>query len=350
MHPLAHMFSIWIAALGGILRSTLSRLLLGATLPSWTWRTEWAVASTRSVIAAAAQDRANPLIASIGSRVKVPLSGFVIGTVRIRPWTSGSVSGDYYERVGSTMEKPTILYFHGGGYAFGNPGTHREHIARLVERTGANIVAPVYRLSPLFRFPAAVNDAVAAYRQLLAEGCRPADIVVSGDSAGGGLAIAMVHRVRSEKLPMPAGLMLFSPYVDLSHTSHTNTTNANTDYLPVREMTSPNDWYVEPQDIDNPEASPIRADLTGFPPMLIHAGGAEMLLTDSIRLAEHAERDGVRAELLIAREMPHVWPALVPWEPASRKTLEQCAQWLAEVMGRAEEKKTGSEEGRKTRR
>ena len=332
MHSPAHLIRIWIASVVGLLQATLSRLLLGPTLPSWAWRTEWAVAAARSGIAAAASAKDDPLVATIGLHFKTPLSGSIVGTVHIKPWDGGPRTGDQYDRVGTTTPRATILYFHGGGYLFGNPGTHREHIARLVERTGARAITPAYRLAPQYRFPIAVDDAIASYRQLLDSGIIPAKLIIAGDSAGGGLALALVHRARSESLPMPAGLILFSPYVDLTHTSHTNVTNAPTDYLPVREMTSSNDWYVDADDIDNPEASPLKADLSGFPPMLIHVGAAEMLLADSIRLAEHAERDGVQHTLHVADEMPHVWPALAPWEKASRLALEQCALWIPTVI------------------
>ena len=171
-----------------------------------------------------------------------------------------------------------ILYFHGGGYTFGNPGTHREHIARLVARTGTVATAPAYRLAPKNPFPAAVDDAIDSYRALLQCCSSPGEVIVAGDSAGAGLAVAMVHRARAEGLPLPAGLILFSPYMDLDHTSYTITTNATTDYLPLRELSQANDWYASEEQRMNPEVSPIRADLTGFPPMLVLVGGAEMML------------------------------------------------------------------------
>jgi epsilon-lactone hydrolase len=334
MRSIMLLIRIWIAANIAIAKATFRRLLLGPMLPSWSWRTEWAVASARSVIAIAADQREDPWINTIGLRFKMPLPASLLGAVRVTPQRLGRNLGDHFERVGATRNAATILYFHGGGYIFGNPGTHREHIARLVARTGTDATAPAYRLAPAHRFPAAVDDAIDSYRSLLSHGTSPADVIVAGDSAGAGLAVAMVHRARAEGLPLPAGMILFSPYVDLDHTGYTIKTNVSTDYLPVREMSTPNDWYADPEHQTDPEASPIRADLTGFPPMLVFVGGAEMLLADSLRLAENAERDGVACKLVIEPEMPHVWPALVPWDPASKRALKVCAEWIPRTVDR----------------
>ena len=324
---------IWLAANFAILKATFRRLLLGPTLPTWSWRTEWGVASARRVIAVAADHREDPWINTIGLRFKMPIPADLMGAVRVTPQLLGHNLGDHYERVGAHQNRAMILYFHGGGYTFGNPGTHREHIARLVARTGTAATAPTYRLAPEHPYPAAVDDAVDAYRALLSC-CSSADeIIVSGDSAGAGLSVAMLHRARREGLPLPAGLILFSPYVDIDHRGYTLTTNALTDYLPVREMSVPNNWYSKPEQHTDSEASPIHADLTGFPPMLVFAGGAEMLLADSLRLSENAKRDGVECELVIEPDMPHVWPVLAPWEPASKRTLKKCAVWVATLRG-----------------
>lgn len=333
MRSIVLLIRIWIAANLAIAMRTFRRLLLGPSLPSWSWRTEWTVASAKAVIGLASDHKDDPWMTTVGLRFRMPLPLSLRGAVRVSPHLLGHNLGDHFERIGSSRNLATILYFHGGGYAFGNPGTHREHIARLVARTGTVATAPAYRLAPAHRFPAAVDDAIDAYRALLGCCADASEVIVSGDSAGGGLAVAMVHRARAEGLPLPAGIMLFSPYVDLDHRGYTIQTNAGTDYLPVSELTAPNDWYAHDADRSNPEASPIHANLTGFPPMLILAGGAEMLLADSHRLAENAERDGVPCELVIEPDMVHVWPALVPWDPASKRALTKCAEWIADSVG-----------------
>lgn len=134
---------------------------------------------------------------------------------------------------------------------------------------------------------------------------------------------------------MPAGAMVFSPYVDLEHGGYTIRTNAATDYLPLSELSRPNDWYAEPERLRDPEVSPVRGDLTGLPPLLVFAGGAEMLLGDSLRLVEIARRDGVDVELVVEPEMMHVWPAVVEWEPASARSLETAAAWIDRISAAA---------------
>ncbi len=334
MRSIILLIRIWVAANLAIAKATFRRLLLGPTLPSWSWRTEWVVASARRIIAVAADHKDDPWIINIGLRFKTPLPASLRGAVAISPRLLGHNLGDHFERVGARRNAAMILYFHGGGYTFGNPGTHREHIARLVARTGTAATAPTYRLAPTHRFPAAVDDAIDSYRALLMCCNSPSEVIVAGDSAGAGLAVAMVHRARAEGLPLPGGLILFSPYMDIDHTGYTIMTNASTDYLPVRELSMRNDWYVSPDRRTDPEASPIRADLSGFPPMLVLVGGAEMMLADSLRLAENAKRDGVECKLVVEPEMPHVWPALLPWEPASKRALRACAEWIPRTVNR----------------
>ncbi|MFV2000376.1 MAG: alpha/beta hydrolase, partial [Acidimicrobiia bacterium] len=306
----------WIA----VSAQTLSRLLLGPTLPSWTWRTEWAVAGARQMIAVAARHPDNWLMNAFGRRVAAPLPPSLYGSIHVSRIRLGGVQSDRYFRLDRSPDVATLLYFHGGGYIFGNPGTHREFIARLVNATDTVAYAPRYRLAPEHKFPAAVDDGLDAYKALIDRGINPSTIIVCGDSAGGGLAMATVHRARRSGIPLPGGIILFSPYLDLRHTAYTIPLNANTDYLPLKELETPNGWYVTADQLDDPEASPLRADLHGFPRLLVFAGGAEMILDDSVRLKDHADAAGVDATLVIEPEMMHVWPALVPWQPASKRT------------------------------
>jgi epsilon-lactone hydrolase len=334
MSSVIHIVAMWWAVVIAFATTTIRRLLLGPTLPSWTWRTEWAVASARAVIRTAASYRDDPLISRFGLRVTTPVPRDLRSRVDVRRIRLGSNEGDRYLPSHSLHADTTLLYFHGGGYVFGNPGTHRQFIARLVEATGTGAVAPRYRLAPDARYPAAVDDALDAYRWLLDSGTDAASIVVAGDSAGGGLAMALLIRIRSVGLPPPAGAILFSPYLDLEHTGYSVRANARTDYLPLAELSGPNTWYAEISEMRLPEVSPIHADLHGLPPLLVFAGGAEMLLADSERLVENATRDGVAAELVIEPEMMHVWPAIADWEPASRRALDRAARWIAELSAR----------------
>jgi monoterpene epsilon-lactone hydrolase len=332
MSSVTHLVRMWFGATIALFLATFRRLLLGPTLPSWTWRTEWSVATARAVIRVAAQYRDDPALNRFGLVVFTPIPIPLRKKVSLRRTTIGSVHIDRYVPTEPRHSNRILLYFHGGGYVFGNPGTHRQFIAQLVNATNTAAIAPRYRLAPDNKFPAAVDDAQAAYEAVLSMGTKASEIVVAGDSAGGGLALALIHRLRSVGLDTPAGAVLFSPYIDLEHSGYTIEINAATDYLPISEMGKPNDWYADESELRDPEASPLYADLGGFPPMLIFAGGGEMLLDDAVRLKDHADRDGVAAELVVEPEMMHVWPAIVDWEPASHRALATTAEWLNEHL------------------
>jgi epsilon-lactone hydrolase len=328
MSSIIHLVAMWFAAVVAVITATFRRMLLGPTLRSWTWRTEWTVASVRAIISVAARHRDDPVVIRFGMRVHTLVPLGLRRRIDVRRVRVGDVEADRYLPADVFQPARTMLYFHGGGYVFGNPGTHRQFVSRLVDASHAGAVAPRYRLAPHHRYPAAVDDALAAYQALLGANIEPWTITVAGDSAGGGLAIALLIRLRSLDLPMPGGAMLFSPYLDLGHNGYSIRANARTDYLPLHEMSKPNDWYCDLAQIIEPEVSPVHADLTGMPPMLVFAGGAEMLLSDAQRLVENAARAGVPVEFVVEPEMMHVWPAMVEWEPAAHRALATASAWI----------------------
>lgn len=331
MRSVVNLTRMWILVVIAIVRRAFKRLLLGPTLPSWTWRTDLVVAAASAIISFAATVREDPWINRFGLKANAPIPHELKNRVRITGTHLGTHRTDEYIRLGVPTDIATILYFHGGAYVYGNPGTHREHVARLVDATGTRALAPVYRLAPTHPFPAGVDDAVDSYRSLIASGVDPSDVIVAGDSAGGGLTLALLLSLRDAGDELPKGAVLFSPYADLEHTGYTIVTNADTDYLPLSELTGPNLYYSALDEIAFPLVSPVNADLTGLPPMLILAGGAEMILADSIRIKENADRDGVDAQLIIEPEMMHVWPAIVPWQPQSKAALEHISGWIAQL-------------------
>lgn len=331
MSSIINIFRLSFLIVIAVVRRVFLRLLDGPTLPTWTWRTDLVVAVARTAITFASTAPDDRLINRFSLKVSAPGPAELHDEVRIDRITLGSSEADRYLRIGTTTDAATILYFHGGGYVFGNPGTHRHHLARLAHATKSRVYAPRYRLAPMHKFPAAVEDATSAYRALVASGTAPSDIIVAGDSAGGGLALALLLTLRDGGEPLPVGGIVLSPYTDLNHTSYTIVTNANTDYLPIHELSTPNLHYADPTQLDNPLVSPVNADLSGLPPMLVFVGGAEMLLDDAVRLKANAERDGVEMTLIIEPEMIHVWPAMVPWEPASKRALEIAASWVEEL-------------------
>ncbi|WP_327065862.1 alpha/beta hydrolase [Kitasatospora sp. NBC_01302] len=203
----------------------------------------------------------------------------------------------------------TILYFHGGGWIFGSPATARHLTAALVRRTGARALSVDYRLAPEHPFPAAVEDGVAAYRDLLESGVAPEQIVLAGDSAGGGLCVTTLLAARDAGLPMPAAAVAFSPSTDSTRSGESMTTKHGIDPLFTREsLLALSPHYLAGQDPRQPLLSPaICADLGGLPALLLQVGGNEVLLDDSTRLATRAAAAGVDVILDVTADVPHVF-------------------------------------------
>ncbi len=204
--------------------------------------------------------------------------------------------------------KGVVLYLHGGAYCFGSCATHRELAARLAKTTGMKTLLIDYRLAPEHPFPAAQDDALAAWNYLLEAGHAPEDIVVAGDSAGGNLALSLALRLRDEGRAVPAALVLLSPWTDLTINEETEVKLAHRDPMVSKgfgiEAASA---YLAGRDASHPHLSPVFADMTGMPPMLIHVGTEEILLEDAQRLAEKAAQAGVEVELKVWDGMWHVF-------------------------------------------
>jgi monoterpene epsilon-lactone hydrolase len=231
--------------------------------------------------------------------------------------------------------KRTVLYFHGGGYFFCSLSTHRPTCAYLARTAEAQVLSVDYRMAPENPFPAAVDDAVAWWKALLAQGLSPSEVVFSGDSAGGGLALACMLAARDQGLPMPAGALLFSPWTDLTCSGETMRTKAKVDVMFNAEaLPEAASFYVKPQDLKNPLASPLFGDLTGLPEMLIFASNHEILLSDSIRLHEKAQRQGVKSTLIQRDKLPHVWPTMLML-PEARRDLKISGEFVTRVAKRS---------------
>ncbi len=201
-----------------------------------------------------------------------------------------------------------ILYLHGGGYVFGSPVSHRDLGEYLSQAARASVYMLDYRLAPENPFPAAVDDATAAYRGLLEGGFKPGNIALSGDSAGGGLTVATLLSIRNHKLPMPACAVPLSPWVDLECTGETMESKAAVDPMVQRPLTRQlSDLYVTDGNLRDPLASPLYGDLTGLPPLLIQVGERETLLDDSVRIAAIARKAGVEVTLEIEPKQIHVF-------------------------------------------
>jgi acetyl esterase/lipase len=221
----------------------------------------------------------------------------------------------------------TLLYLHGGGYVACSVVTHRPITAGFAQH-GFRVFAPEYRMAPEHLFPAAVEDAVAVYRGLLEQGI--SKIVVSGDSAGGGLALAMLLSLRDAEVRLPAGVVLFSPWTDLAATGESLRTNDDRCALFRGAKIGPGAlYYLGTADPKNPLASPLYGDLKGLPPILIHVGENEVLLDDSRRLVDRARAAGVEVEIKIWPVVPHDWQ-LVPAMPEAKQSMREAAEFLLE--------------------
>ncbi len=222
-----------------------------------------------------------------------------------------------------------ILYLHGGGYAFGSPSSHRNLAAAISRAAEAKVFLLDYRLAPEHPFPAAVEDAVTAYRWLLRQGIPPNRIGIVGDSAGGGLAVTTLVSLRDRKEPLPMAGICISPWVDLTCSADTYHTNAHTDAMVKREdILRFASMYLGDMQPRTPLASPLFADLTDLPPLLIQVGSEEVLLGDSIGLDQRARKAGVDSTLEIWDDMLHVWHSYFPMLKEGREAIERIGDYF----------------------
>lgn len=248
--------------------------------------------------------------------------------VTCTPVDAGGVSAEWSVAAG-VDEAKVVLYVHGGGYVMGSAGSHRDVTGRLSKAAGARVLSLNYRLAPEHPFPAPVDDAVAAYRWLLAQGISPGNIAVAGDSAGGGLAIATLLALRDAGEPLPAAGVGISPWVDMEGTGESMTTRAAVDPVVQKEgLLGMAKLYLGDADPKNPLAAPLHADLAGLPPLLLQVGDAETLLDDSTRLAEKARAAGVDVTLKVWDEMPHVWHLFAPILPEGRQAIDEIGSFF----------------------
>lgn len=248
--------------------------------------------------------------------------------VTCTPVDAGGVSAEWSVAAG-VDEAKVVLYVHGGGYVMGSAGSHRDMTGRLSKAAGARVLSLNYRLAPEHPFPAPVDDAVAAYRWLLAQGISPGNIAVAGDSAGGGLAIATLLSLRDAGEPLPAAGIGISPWVDMEGTGESMTTRAAVDPVVQKEgLLGMAKLYLGDADPKSPLAAPLHADLGGLPPLLLQVGDAETLLDDSTRLAEKARAAGVDVTLKVWDEMPHVWHLFAPILPEGRQAIDEIGSFF----------------------
>lgn len=242
--------------------------------------------------------------------------------------TASGIPAEWIVPPGASLDR-VVFYLHGGSYNIGSINSHRALAANIANAAQTRALIVDYRLAPEHPYPAALEDALAVYRWLLAGGAAPGQIVIAGDSSGGGLALATLVALRDAGEPLPAAAVCLSPLTDLAITGESWTTNVRADVVIEPEVLFTFvQWYLQDTDPRTPLASPLYADLAGLPPLLIQVGTAEVLLSDSTRFAERAQAAGVDVTLEVWESMQHVWQLSANLLPEARQAIDQIGDFI----------------------
>jgi len=241
---------------------------------------------------------------------------------------AGGVDGEWFDVADSDTSR-VLLYLHGGGYLIGSVQSHRPMIERITQAINGRVLALNYRLAPENPFPAAVEDAVAAYHWLLDQGYAANRIAIAGDSAGGGLTIATLVAIRDAGLVLPACAVPISPWTDMECTGASIESRAAVDPMVQKEiLLQMGGAYLSGADPKSPLAAPLYADFTGLPPMLIQVGDAEVLLDDSTRIEEKMKAAGVDVTVEVWDDMIHVWHLFAPMLDKGQEAIERLGAFV----------------------
>jgi monoterpene epsilon-lactone hydrolase len=243
---------------------------------------------------------------------------------------AGGVDAEWVSAPGAASDR-VVLYLHGGGYVIGSVKSHRDLMSRISRGAKARVLGLNYRLAPENPFPAAVEDSVASYRWLLAQGIKPSRIAIAGDSAGGGLTVATLVAIRDARLQVPGAGVCLSPWIDMEAIGESIKTRAQADPVVSREvLLGMAETYLHGKDPRTPLAAPLYADLKGLPPLLIQVGDAETLLDDSKRLADRAGAAGVQVKLEVWPEMIHVWQLFAGYLPEGQQAVDGINKFISD--------------------
>jgi len=263
------------------------------------------------------------------AQMEINLTQFQLPTdVHCEPVDAGGVPAEWITTPGVNTER-VICYLHGGGYVLGSINTHREMASRLSRAASARVLILDYRLAPEHPFPAAVDDSTAAYRWLLSVGVNPAQLVIAGESAGGGLTMATLVALRDAGEPLPAAGICLSPWVALECLGESIVTKAEIDPVVNKaHILILAKAYLGDTDPCTPLASPLYADLTGLPPLLIQVGTAECLFDDAMRLADRARAAGVDVTLEPWDDMIHMWHMFAAILPEGQQAIDRIGEFI----------------------
>ena len=261
-------------------------------------------------------------------------AGFPVASdVAVEPVNAGGVPAHWIATAEAAPER-VVYFLHGGAYVRGSVNSHRELVSRIARAAGARALVIDYRLAPEHPYPAALEDALAAWRWLLATGTDPARTVIAGDSAGGGLTLATLVALREADTPLPAAGVRLSPWTDLSQSGQSVPDNAACDpFLDRDYLNLMAGRYLNGADPRTPLASPLFAELHGLPPLLIQVGSTEVLLDDATRVAEKAQAAGCEVTLETWPGMVHVWHLFASMLPEGEQAIARIGAWVRRRLG-----------------
>jgi acetyl esterase/lipase len=320
-----------VVTLVTLLQVVLRRLVRGPRHQRWDFRYELAATLLRNMSQGAAELPVHELRKYALAR---PVPSFLRGSLRHE---IGNFSGLYAETFTPQAVRGarTLLYFHGGGYVLCSPATHRDLVSRLAFVAAARTIAIDYRKAPEYPYPAGIDDCEQAYRALLAQGIPPEQIILAGDSAGGGLALAVLLRARDAALPLPGCAILLSPWCDLTQSGESIRINAAYDYLTPQNLVVGVGHYLQGQDPQHPHVTHVRADLRGLPPLMVVTGDAELFYSENMELVTRARAHGVSVTHLVEPGRVHVSALLSALAPSAASTFAHVEAFVARESGLA---------------
>ena len=334
--PLRRRLRFYRALTEAVGHAALQRLRDGPTHPDWPLAYELVMPFLRVSASdyydfgiALARKRTSPITPSIRRKVQLTqtrLAGLPCEVHSARDAVSpadsrGAASADH-------AEAPTVLFLHGGGYVTCSPRSHRDVIARIAAGTGARCFAPDYRLAPAHPFPAALDDALACYRALLASGVSPRSLFVAGDSAGGGLSVALTLALRDQGEPLPRGLVLLSPWLDLSVSRADLHELRHPDLMGPESLVANAQQYAGLEPLSELGISPGLADLRGLPPIVMETGEWELLREQNLSFAARARQAGVTVHHTVVPGMLHAFPCFAAILPQGVAALSRVAAFV----------------------
>ncbi len=261
------------------------------------------------------------------------LLGNIPAGIEIAPVVINGIPAEWILPSAAEKDK-VLLYTHGGGYVSGSCSDHRAIVARVVKKCGVGALLFEYRLAPEHPFPAALDDSVEVYRGLLTQGISPSNIMIVGESAGGGLGLALLLALRDLNLPLPSAAVAISPWTDLKCTGESYRTKNKVSLAPADSWIVFSKYYVGDSDPSNPWISPLYGDLHGLPPILILVGEDEELLDDSTKFTEKAKTAGVDVRLKIGERMVHCYPLLPSFIPEAKQAMDEICAFIRMHMGK----------------